>query len=127
MAEQDRSAAHEGKLRIEYAERYTFSSALGSGSCVRGPLERVGRSIMRLAPLVVWGALLLSPLRSQAATLTTTQTLQATIVPLGGLFTVASPLALTRTGTTFNGFVGTMTPSPTFAVEGVEERQVVCF
>jgi hypothetical protein len=82
---------------------------------------------MRLAPLVVWGALLLSPLRSQAATLTTTQTLQATIVPLGGLFTVASPLALTRTGTTFNGFVGTMTPSPTFAVEGVEERQVVCF
>jgi hypothetical protein len=38
----------------------------------------------------------------------TTQTLQATIVPLGGLFTLTSPLALSRTG---DGFSGTMTLS----------------
>lgn len=111
MSEQGASAAREGKLRTEYAERYTFSSALGSVNCVMRPLARVGRSLMRLAPLVVWGALLLAPIRLEAATLTTTQTLQATIVPLGGLFTLTSPLALFRTGATFNRFSGTMTLS----------------
>ncbi len=111
MSGQGASAPHEGKLRIENTERYTFSSALGSGSCGRRAIERVGRSIMRLAVLVVWGALLLAPIRHEASTLTTTQTLRATIVPLGGLFTLTSPLALTRTGTTLNGFTGTITLS----------------
>ena len=39
----------------------------------------------------------------------TTQTLQATIVPLGGLFTLSTPIALTKGGTTFNAFAGSMT------------------
>jgi hypothetical protein len=39
-----------------------------------------------------------------------TQTLDVTVVPLGGLFMQASPLALTKTGT-FNGFTGTITLS----------------
>lgn len=80
-------------------------------SCVGRPLERVSRSIMHLVPLVVWCALLLAPIRLEAATLTTTQTLQATTVPLGGLFTLTSSLTLARTGATFNGLIGTMTLS----------------
>jgi hypothetical protein len=39
----------------------------------------------------------------------TTQTLQATIVPLGGLFTVTSPVALTKISATRDTFTGTMT------------------
>jgi hypothetical protein len=58
---------------------------------------------------LLWAAIALLFLpRVAPAQNTTTQTLQATIVPLGGLFTVGSPLALTRTGTTFNAFTGTM-------------------
>ena len=106
MSEQGASAAREGKLRTEYAERYTFSSALGSVNCVMRPLARVGRSIMRLAPLVVWGALLLAPIRLEAATLTTTQTLRAVISPLGGLFSFPNSVTLTKTGTAFNNFTG---------------------
>src|ERR1019366_1265805 len=41
----------------------------------------------------------------------TTQTLQATIVPLGGLFTLSTPVALTKANATFNAFTGTMTLS----------------
>jgi hypothetical protein len=66
---------------------------------------------MRLALLIALGALLLASIPLEASTVTTTQTLQATIVPLGGLFTLTSPLALTRTGATLNGFTGTMTLS----------------
>jgi hypothetical protein len=43
------------------------------------------------------------------STAQTTQTLQATIVPLGGLFTLSTPIALTKTNTTFNAFTGSMT------------------
>jgi len=111
MSGQGTSAAHEGKLRIEYAERYTFSSALGSGSCVRRPIERVGRSIMRLALLVVWGALLLAPIRLVAATSTTTQALSAVISPLGGLFSFPNSVTLAKTGTAFNNFTGTLSIS----------------
>jgi len=60
-------------------------------------------------------ALLLLPIFSQAQVLSpsavTTQTLQANIVPLGGLFTVTSALPLTKTSATFNGFTGAMTLS----------------
>src|SRR5208337_3129701 len=86
VSEQGASAAHEGELRFAYAARHTSLSGLRSGSCVMRPLERVGRSIMRLVPLVAVVALLLAPIRLEAATLTTTQTLQAVISPLGGLF-----------------------------------------
>jgi hypothetical protein len=55
-------------------------------------------------------ALLLAPAGSHAQN-ATTQTLEATIVPLGALFTVSSPLVLTKTDATFNGFTGTMTLS----------------
>jgi len=56
--------------------------------------------------------LLLLPVASQAQnSATVTQTLDATIVPLGGLFTVTSALPLTKTSATFNAFTGTMTLS----------------
>lgn len=42
---------------------------------------------------------------------TVTQTLQATIAPLGGLFTQAAPVALIKSNTSFNTFTGTMTLS----------------
>src|ERR1017187_8431028 len=47
---------------------------------------------------------------SSLAQNTVTQTLSATVVPLGGLFMQSAPLALTKTGT-FNGFTGTITLS----------------
>ena len=68
MSEQGASAAHEYNLRFEYAERYTFSSALGSVSCIMRPTEMVCRSMMRLAPLVVWRLLLRAPIRPDAQT-----------------------------------------------------------
>jgi hypothetical protein len=66
------------------------------------------RRIIRLVSLVAWGTLLLAPLRSQAATLTTTQTLQAVVSPLGGLFSFPSSVTLTKTGTTFSSFTGNL-------------------
>ena len=48
------------------------------------------------------------PMQISSPSAVTTQTLQATVVPLGGLFTLTSPLALNRTS---NGFAGTMTLS----------------
>ena len=63
---------------------------------------------MFLVPLVVLGALLLAPIRLKAATLTTTQTLQAVISPLGGFFTIPSSVTLTKTGTVFNNFTGSI-------------------
>jgi hypothetical protein len=87
----------------------TFLSGPRSLSGVMSPLERVGRLIARLAPLVVWGALLLAPIRLRAATLTTTQTLKAVISPLGGLFSLPlSPVTLAKTGTAFNNYTGSL-------------------
>ena len=51
---------------------------------------------------------LILPISSSAQN-TVTQTLNVTVVPLGGLFMQASPLALTKTGTNFNSFTGTIT------------------
>jgi hypothetical protein len=107
MSGQGTSAAHEGKLRIEYAERHASLSRPRSGSCVSRPLERVGRSIMRLVPLAVWGTLLLAPIRLEAQTLMT-QTLQAVISPLGGLFSFPNSVTLTKTGTAFRNFTGSL-------------------
>jgi hypothetical protein len=55
-------------------------------------------------------AMFLAPVGSSAQN-TTTQTLEATIVPEGGLFRVSSPLVLTKTDANFNGFAGTITLS----------------
>jgi len=75
---------------------------------VLGDDEMVCRSMMRFVPLIVLGVLLLAPIRLQAATLTTTQTLQAVISPLGGFFTIPGSVTLTKTGTVFNNFTGSI-------------------
>ena len=108
MNGQGTSAAHEGKLRIEYAEGHTSLSRPRSGSCVGHPLEKVGRLIIRLAPLVALVALLLAPIRLEAATLTTTQALSAVISPLGNLFSFPNSVTLAKTGTAFSNFTGTL-------------------
>jgi hypothetical protein len=63
---------------------------------------------MGLLPLVAWSAFLLWPIRMQAASLTTTQTLQAVISPLGGLFSFPNSVTLAKTGTTFSNFTGSL-------------------
>jgi len=55
-------------------------------------------------------ALLFLPIFSQAQN-TATQTLAASIDPLGAIFTVSTPLPLTKTSATFNAFTGAMTLS----------------
>src|ERR1035438_742741 len=52
---------------------------------------------------------LVLPISSPAQN-TVSQTLNVTVVPLGGLFMQSAPLALTKMGT-FNGFTGTLTLS----------------
>jgi hypothetical protein len=69
--------------------------------------EKIFRLKTRPTLLAAVIALLLLPSFSRAQN-TTTQTLEATIVPLGGLFTFISPLTLARTGGSFNGFSGSM-------------------
>jgi hypothetical protein len=69
---------------------------------------RSGALRFRLVPLVAWGALLLAPSRLQAATATTTETLQAVISPEGGLFSFSNSVTLTKTGTVFNNFTGSL-------------------
>jgi len=62
-------------------------------------------------PLVFFVALvffLRGPAPLQAATLTTTETLQAAITPLGGLFTVPSSMTLAQSGTAFAPFTGSV-------------------
>ena len=66
---------------------------------------KIGRTLL-------WAGvpLLLLPITSLAQN-TVIQTLNADIVPLGGLFTLNSRLALTKTDTTFRSFMGAMTLS----------------
>jgi hypothetical protein len=72
--------------------------------------RRTCRTKKCLGLLIVGTSILLVPISSLAQnTATATQTLQATIVPLSGLFTQASQISLTKSGTSFNGFSGTMT------------------
>jgi hypothetical protein len=71
-------------------------------------LEVVGRLMMRFLPLVAWGGLLLALVPLQATTLTTTETLQAVISPLGNLFSFPNSVTLTKTGTVFNNFTGSL-------------------
>jgi hypothetical protein len=73
--------------------------------------RKMGRVKTCNVVLKVGVLLLFLPIASPAQnTATTTQMLQATIVPLSGLFTQTSSVALTKSGT-FNGFSGTMTLS----------------
>src|SRR5208337_718664 len=104
MSKQGMSAAHKGELRIAYAARHTFSSARGSVSCVRRPLEKVGRLITRLAPLVAVFALLVAPLCSQAQTTLGTQTLSLTLQNAVNMTLSSSNVSLTHTGTTFSNY-----------------------
>jgi len=107
MSDQGTSAAHRCSLRFQYRERCARLSGLGSVSGAVS-LNMVGWLIKRLVFLVAWAALLLAPMRLQAATLTTTQTLQAVISPLGGLFSFPNSVTLTKSGTTFSNYTGSL-------------------
>ena len=108
MSGQVASAAHEGELRFACAARGASFSRPRSLSCVIRSLERVGRLITRLAPLMAVVALLLAPAGLQAATLTTTQTLTADISPEGGLFSFPNTVTLANGGTTLSNFAGSL-------------------
>jgi hypothetical protein len=75
------------------------------------------RLTMFRAPLLATLAFALFPISGVAQpdppqllspTAITTQTLQATIVPLGGIFTITSPMAMSKAFATSNTFAGTM-------------------
>ena len=69
------------------------------------------RRVMFCLDLVKIGAALLLVPISCLAQNTTTQTLQATIFPLGGLYTQSTPVSLIKSNSNFNTFTGTMTLS----------------
>jgi hypothetical protein len=73
-------------------------------------LQVICRLKLRPALFMVGLVVLILPI-SLSAQNTVTQTLNVTVVPLGGLFMQAEPLALTKTGTNFNSFTGTITLS----------------
>jgi hypothetical protein len=73
-------------------------------------LQEICRLKLRPALFMVGLVVLILPTSSSAQN-TVSQTLNVTVVPLGGLFMQASPLALTKTGTNFNSFMGTITLS----------------
>jgi hypothetical protein len=77
---QSAAAAHEGEPRIAHPARPGSLPRLRGGSCGRRPLEMVGRSIMCLASLVRWGALLLAPIRCDAQTTPPTARPQAVVI-----------------------------------------------
>jgi len=104
MSRQGTSAAHKGKLRIEYAEGHTSLSRPRSESCTRHALEKVGRLITRLAPLVAVVALLVAPVRSQAQTTLGTQTLYLTLQNAVKMTVSPSSVSLTHTGTAFSNY-----------------------
>jgi hypothetical protein len=76
-------------------------------SALRGLWRPLSRRLA-LLPAVITLLLLTGVAQAQN---TVTQTLSATIVPLGGLFSVPSSLPLTNTGANFNAFTGTITLS----------------
>jgi hypothetical protein len=69
-------------------------------------LEMVCGLTKRLAPPVAALAFLLSPIGAQAQT--ATQTLQANISSLGLLYGFPNSVTLTKTGTVFNSYTGTL-------------------
>jgi hypothetical protein len=73
-------------------------------------LQVICRMKLRPAFFKLGLVVLILPISSPAQN-TVTQTLNVNVVPLGGLFMQASPLALTKANTTFNTFTGTITLS----------------
>ena len=74
---------------------------------LRGEICRLNRLA---APLRLGVLVLLAPLPNLAQN-SVTQTLDVTVVPLGGLFMQATPVALTKSAVSFNSFTGTTTLS----------------
>ena len=74
---------------------------------VRNVLNKFGRNVFRarswLRMILVGLFLVATPMTTLHAQ-TTTQTLQANISPLGGLFAITSPTTLTKTGTVFSTY-----------------------
>jgi hypothetical protein len=100
MNGQGTSAAHEGKLRIGYAEGHTSLSRPRIESGVRHALEKVCRLITRLALLVAVVALLVAPVCLQAQV----QTLYLTLQNAVKLSVSPSSVSLTNTGTAFSNY-----------------------
>jgi hypothetical protein len=63
----------------------------------------------RSAAFAVLALALVIPIRARAATAQTTQTLEAVISPLGGLFSFPNAVTLTKTGTNFTNYAGSLT------------------
>jgi len=107
MSDQGKSPAHRCCLRFQYRGRCACLSGAGSVSGAVSKLNMLGWLIKCLVSLVAWAALL-APISLQAATLTTTQTLQAVISPLGGLFSFPTSVTLTKSGVTFSNYTGSL-------------------
>jgi hypothetical protein len=95
-------------------EFYRIFQAQYESPTMKVQIMRLLKMICRLktypALAMVGVMILLLPVCSLAQN-TVTQTLNATIVPLGGLFTLTSPLILTKSSTTLNAYTGIMTLS----------------
>jgi hypothetical protein len=83
-------------LRISYRGSVDVRNVLNK---FRNVLRACSRRRIVLAIFVVF-----FPMTLQAQT--TTQTLQANIAPLGGLFTISSSVTFTKVGTVFNSYTG---------------------
>jgi hypothetical protein len=105
---QGASTAQECSVRFENGEQYNCVSGTRSVNGDMSRPETPGRLIIRLVLLVAWGVVL-APVRLQATTSTATQTLQAVISPLGGLFSFPNTVTLTKTGSTFSNYTGSLT------------------
>ena len=73
--------------------------------CLRKRVRRLGE---RLAPSMAVLAFLLSPLGAQAQTTLGTQTLNLTLSAAGALYGFPNSVTLTKTGTVFNSYTGTL-------------------
>jgi hypothetical protein len=71
-------------------------------------LEMVRRLRKRFVPSVAVLAFLLSPIGAQAQTTLGTQTLNLTLGAAGSLYGFPNSVTLTKTGTVFNSYIGTL-------------------
>ena len=95
---------HGGKTTGRFADAQGLSARARSGA-MRRSLAAAAR---HLAPIAALTVLVVTPVGGRAATATATQTLQADISPLGGLFSFPGTLTLTETGTTFGSYTGSL-------------------
>jgi len=82
---------------------------LGGGKMQNFSTDHDRRAQKLVLLFVAGAALLLAPVRLQAATLSTTQTLQADISPEGGLFSLSSSVPLAKADTVFSNYTGSLT------------------